>query len=137
MTCPELDRLLEVMVDRTPDSDLSAHLHECPECRAYVHLLEEIPRVLEPDLVVPAALNERTIASLPQPAKQEESPRTPYLPILASGVLGLVTAFGVLVVSGSVTYGTPLEALLFSALGGGGTILVRSLTGWRAEHQEP
>jgi len=132
MTCPTIERLLEVFVDGVQDAEVETHVANCPECSAYVTLFEELPAVFEPDITVPEALLERTaaaLAALPEPLEETSSVGL-FLATLLSGVLGWVTTLCILIGAGAAGSGTPIQLLLTSVSVGAGTMAWKATKGW-------
>jgi len=114
MSCPDINRLIDLLGDGRPDAELEAHLEECLSCRADLQLLQEIPAVLRPEIEVPKQLVQRVMAGFPQLEDNLERRQVPAAHVVGSGVLGALTTMALLVATGSAGAGDPLSLLLFS-----------------------
>ena len=97
-----------------PNAGLDAHLLVCSSCKAEVQMLRDLSAVLRPESEVPEQLVQRVMASVDLPTPSPEKNRVPVSQVLGSGVLGWLTALGVLVITGSAGAGGPAPVLLFS-----------------------
>ncbi|MCJ7627582.1 MAG: hypothetical protein MUO50_04240 [Longimicrobiales bacterium] len=118
MDCPDINCLIDLVGEVHTNPELEAHLLVCPSCRDDLRLFRELAAALRPDLEVPDRLVPRVMAAVDVPEPPPEKHRIPVVQVLGSGVLGWLTALGVIIVTGSVGAGEPIDLFLFSALVG-------------------
>ena len=114
MSCPDINRLIDLLGDPQSDVELLAHLEGCPSCQAEYRLIQEIPAAFRPEIEVPEALVQRVMAGIPVSTSPQERPRVPAIQVLAAGVLGSLTAAAAILATGLGGTGGPLDLLLFS-----------------------
>jgi len=136
MSCPDINRLIDFLVEDRPDSELEAHLEQCVSCQADFRLLREIPVALRPEIEVPERLVRRVMAGIPLPENHLEKRQIPASQVLGSGLLGTLTTISALVAIGSGGTGDPADMLLFSLAVGSVASLVQIRFGW-PELSEP
>ena len=123
MGCPDFDRLIDLYHGRR-DPALEDHVRTCSSCQADMELLLLLPEAFALDVVVPEALNERVMASLPPVAGEPRAGKVTQGRGLVSGLLGFLTAVGGLAASGSVGAVPPVAFLLISlSMGAAATVL--------------
>ncbi len=133
MSCPDINRLIDLLDDPRADVELLAHLEGCPSCQAEFRLIQEIPAAFRPELEVPEALVQRVMADIAVSTSSSGRPRVPALQVLAAGVLGSITAAAAILATGSGGTGDPLDLLLFCL--GVGTVSIGLQV--RAETRHP
>ena len=114
MKCPDINRLIDVAGGAPPDTELEAHLSSCSSCRADLGLLQEIQALFRPEEEVPEHLVQRVLATLDSEEAALEKRRMNVPQAALSGVLGAMTTFAVLVVTGSTGTENPADMVLFS-----------------------
>lgn len=117
MKCPETLQLIEVALEEGVDEDLLVHVGSCPSCQSELRLIKEIPRLFHPDLDVPEALVLR-VMSHPPFVDLNHDATTSWIQVLASGVLGSLTAAAAIVATGSMNDAAPSFLLGFCAAAG-------------------
>jgi predicted anti-sigma-YlaC factor YlaD len=131
MSCPDINRFIDVIKKDRSDPEVEAHLEECPECRADFEIVKELSVALRPEVEVSEALIERVMASLPFPEVEPEARPVPAAHLFLSGVLGIATTLAVLMGTGAGSSGGPTDMLLFSMLGGVAVVVVQARRGRR------
>lgn len=112
-SCLEPARLLD-FANGGADREAEAHLIGCSRCRADLLVMQLLPdAVSAKELVVPDELNEKTLARIRELARSEA--QAPPLQAALTGLLGALTCFGALVVTGSAGAGGLPDMILFSA----------------------
>ena len=114
MSCPDINRLIDLLDDPQSDAELLTHLEECPSCQVEYRLIQEIPAAFRPEFEVPEALVQRVMADIAVSTPPSGKTRVPAVQVLAAGVFGLITAVAAIVATGSGGAGNPLDLLLFS-----------------------
>ena len=114
MSCPDINRLIDFLVEDRPDLELEAHLEQCVSCQADFRLLREIPAALRPEIEVPERLVRRVMAGIPLPEDHLGKRQVPAAHVVGSGVLGALTTIAALVATGSGGAWDPLPLLPFS-----------------------
>jgi len=114
MSCPDINRLIDLLGDPQSDVELLAHLEGCPSCQVEYRLIREIPAAFRPEIEVPEALVQRVLADIALTTPPPERTRVPALQLLTGGVLGSITAVAAILATGLGGTGRPLDLLLFS-----------------------
>jgi len=118
ISCPEPTRLLD-LANGGADPEAEAHVLECPRCRADLLLMQLLPEAVSArELVVSEELNARTMARIRELVRTEA--QAPPLQAAVTGILGALTCFGALMVTGSAGAGSLSDLILFSAVVGVG-----------------
>jgi hypothetical protein len=125
MTCPSDDRILDLMLERSVDPELEAHLQTCADCRSALGLVRAIPHAMRPGGPVPDRLVRRAMAAVELEARGARAGgRAAPARVLVTSLLGAVTTVAALVVTGEVVAGglpgllgvTAIVAVLCGAL---------------------
>ena len=114
MSCPDINRLIDLSAAELRDSELETHLEYCPSCGAEFRLIREIPVALRPDIDVPEALILRVMADISGAGPSRETDSVPVLQVFGAGVLGTITALITLGATGSASTGNLFTLLGFS-----------------------
>ncbi len=118
MSCPDINRLIDLLDDPRSDGELLTHVEGCSSCQVEYRLIQEIPAAFRPEIEVPEALVQRVMADIAVSTPPSGRPRVPALQVLAAGALGSITAAVAILTTGSM--GTaPLGDLLLFSLGVG------------------
>ena len=114
MSCPDINRLIDLLGADQEDTEVEKHLEECPSCQASVRLLRELPAAFRPEIELPDHLVQGVMDGLSQAEISTEPYRPPGLQVLGSGLLGSLTAISVIVATDSRSAGNPVDLLLFA-----------------------
>jgi len=136
MSCPDINRLIDFLVEDRPDLELEAHFEQCVSCQADFRLLREIPAALRPEIEVPERLVQRVMADIPLPEDHLGKRQVPAAHVVGSGVLGALTTIAALVATGSGGTGDPADMLLFSLVVGMGAGVMQIRVGRKPEPGE-
>lgn len=103
MTCPDTERLLEVVLGETADPAVQHHLRACPDCRAISRLVRELRASYRPELLVPDELIERRVELILQALSPSDAALHHTRPRDAAvgSVLALATVFLTILATGS------------------------------------
>ena len=123
MTCPDIERILELALDESADPEARAHVQECEDCRARLRLVTAARGAYTPELHVPEHLVLRARDAVVAEARRSgdavgaDASLTPWS-VVASFLLGsstvLLAAFG----TGSGLGGSSLPLMLMATLAG-------------------
>lgn len=104
MTCPDTDRLLEVVLEGKTDADCQAHVQACPECAATSRLVREMRAAYRPELHIPDEVLEARVDWIVQqlPTSSPARAESTLVDALVSGVLAFATVLLTIVGTGSV-----------------------------------
>ncbi len=114
MTCPEIDRIIDLALSGEAPQEVQAHLESCQSCWEEVALIREIPAAFRPGIEVPDYLVKKTLAAITGPTLSPSRPRRVPLHGAVSGLLGVVTILIALGVTGAVGSADLKEVVLFS-----------------------
>jgi predicted anti-sigma-YlaC factor YlaD len=103
MTCPDTERLLEVVLGETVDPAVQAHLKECRECADTAELVREMRAAYGPELRVPEELVEGRVELITRQLSRRSSERveSSRWDAATSGALALVTVVLTILATGS------------------------------------
>ena len=94
---------------------------------------ELLGSLYHPEMEVPESLVHRTLATLSEPEVLPAKRPPPVSQLVASGVLGFLTAFLAILASGSAGAGGPALPLILSLLVGAVAVAVRGRASWEEE----
>lgn len=116
MSCPDINDLVDLLVDPRPDPELEAHTRGCESCRADLGLLREIPVALRAPAEMPERLIGLVMRSLDAQLAEPSVSQPPVGHLAVSGLLGAITALLAVFAGGGQA--NPVDLLLFSLAGG-------------------
>ena len=115
MTCPEMDRLIELGLDLSRDPEREAHIQACSDCQEDLGTIRALAGTGAESREVSEQLIARILSELPAP---EEEPRKTWgmrlQPALTWG-LGFLTALLSTIATGSAGVVGPMTTLLLSS----------------------
>jgi hypothetical protein len=114
MSCPDINRLIDLLGVDQEDAEVEKHLETCPSCQASFRLLRELPAAFRPEIELPDHLVQGVMENLSWAESSPEPYRPPGLQVLGSGLLGSLTAICVIVATDSRSAGNPVDLLLFA-----------------------
>jgi hypothetical protein len=117
MSCPDIDRLIDLAAGTRTDAELQAHVESCATCRGDLLLIREIPAAFGRELAVPDGLVQRVMADVRVRESREKDRRGVQTQALGTTILGSLTTAGVVVLTGAGTT-APAPLLTFSLTAG-------------------
>jgi hypothetical protein len=114
MSCPDINRLIDLLGADQEDAEVEKHLARCPSCQANFRILRELPAAFRPEIEMPDHLVQGVMDNLFGAEISPEPYRPPGLQVLGSGLLGSLTAICVIVATDSRRAGNPVDLLLFA-----------------------
>jgi hypothetical protein len=114
VNCPDIDRLIDLGLGDSEDSELQAHLRDCPGCRADLLTIRALAGVGADEKEISEELLSSIISSLPQPVSETKLKWSRGLQMTISWSLGSLTGLAATVVTGSIGT-TNLNSVLLAA----------------------
>lgn len=127
MTCPEVERLVEVALGQSADPELEAHVQRCEDCRADLLTIEALAGVGGPDREISEGLVSRIVAGLPKPEPRVRRTWGGGGQLLLTWGLGFLTALVSAGVTGSVGALDPGTVLMLATAFGAASVLFTRL----------
>lgn len=121
MSCPDLERLLSVVVDGVVDPEADAHVRSCATCGGTLRLVRGMRAAYRPEMSLPDSLIESRVEWVLSELGAPEHGRsaTPW-ELAVTGTLAFLTVLVTLIVTGSMGSGGvwgPALLCVVSALG--------------------
>lgn len=103
MTCPDTERLLEVVLGEGVDPRVQHHLRACPDCAATARLIRDMRAAYRPELHIPDELVQARVELVTQELRVWRSRRAEPTPwdAAAAGALSFVTVLLAIVFTSS------------------------------------
>ena len=119
MSCPDIERIIDLVAGDEIDPEAHTHLQTCSECRAQLTLLREVRSALDPELSVPPEMIEAAFeAAVPPRRRRSTAASVSVVERFVAGALGGVTVLLTLVGTQAVGDATPSQILIWITLAG-------------------
>ena len=124
MTCPDIDRLVDLKDGMELERELQEHLRKCDSCRDDLQVLRELEQAFAPDIEVPNHLSERVLEAMTAPERAPASGNdVRAIDLWIATALGASTVLSAILATGGLGPGaTTLELALFTTAGGAVTV---------------
>ena len=104
MSCPDIERIIDLALGGGLDPEVEAHTRQCAECRAELRMIAEVRNAFSPAISVPDALIDAAVDGVLETQEKQAAVarRRARWPAMAAGVLGALTVLGTVLATDSV-----------------------------------
>ena len=127
MTCPEVERLIDIALGQSADPELAVHVQRCEECQVDLLTIKALAGVGGPEREIPEELISRIVSGLPQPEPEVKRTWGGGGQLLLTWGLGFLTALVSAGVTGSIGALDPGTVLMLATAFGAASVLFTRL----------